>query len=148
MKINRLSDVLGAEVLGVDVANVDNDTVAVLRQALLDNLILVFRNQTITPEEHIRFSERFGELETHIATDHLLEGYPKIIIVSNKKVDGRYIGAVSAGDHWHSDLSCKGKPSLGSLLHALELPKKGGDTEFCNQYKAYETLPKLSLIHI
>ena len=142
MEINRLSDVLGAEVLGVDVANVDNDTVAVLRQALLDNLILVFRNQTITPEEHIRFSEHFGELEIHIATDHLLEGYPKIIIVSNKQVDGRFIGAVSAGDHWHSDLSCKAKPSLGSLLYALELPEKGGDTEFCNQYRAYETLPK------
>ena len=142
MEINRLSDALGAEIVGIDVASVDDATLRTVRQALLDHLVLVFRDQRLSPEEHIDFSRRFGALEIHISTDHLLPGYPEIMMVSNKQENGRYIGAVSAGDHWHSDLSCKAEPSMGSLLYALELPSVGGDTEFANQYKAYETLPK------
>lgn len=140
MKINRLSEALCAEVTGIDVSNIDTDTQAELRQALLEHCMLVFRAQTLTPQQHINFSKQFGELEIHIAVDHLLEDYPEIMMVSNKQVDGHYIGAVSAGDYWHSDLSCKAEPSMGSLLYALELPADGGDTAFVNCYTAYEAL--------
>jgi taurine dioxygenase len=142
MQINPLSDVLGAEVVGLDAARVDDDTLHAVRRAWLDRLVLVFRDQLLTPEDHIAFSRRFGALEVHIATDHLLDGYPEIMMVSNRRENGRYIGAVSAGDYWHSDLSCKAEPSMGSLLYALELPSVGGDTAFANQYRAYETLPE------
>ncbi|MBT5048057.1 MAG: TauD/TfdA family dioxygenase, partial [Rhodospirillaceae bacterium] len=63
------------------------------------------------------------------------------VMISNKQENGRYIGAVSAGDYWHSDLSCQARPNKASFLYALELPAEGGDTGFCNQYRALETLP-------
>ena len=141
MQINSLSDVLGAEVVGVDVANLDEATFAPIHEAFLDNLILVFRDQHLTPDEQIAFSERFGELEVHLSVDHLLPENDKIVLISNKMENGRYIGAVSAGDYWHSDLSCQALPNKASFLYALELPNDGGDTGFCNQYKALETLP-------
>jgi len=141
MQINPLSDVLGAEVAGVDVANLDEPTFVAIHAAFLEHLILVFRDQHLTPDEQIAFSERFGELEVHLSVDHLYPENPKIILISNKMEDGRYIGAVSAGDYWHSDLSCQARPNKASFLYALELPNDGGDTGFCNQYKALETLP-------
>ena len=141
MQINLLSDVLGAEVFGVDVANLDDATFAAIHQSFLDNLVLVFRDQHLTPDQQIAFSERFGELEVHLSVDHLLPENHKIVLISNKMENGRYIGAVSAGDYWHSDLSCQAHPNKASFLYALELPDGGGDTGFCNQYKALETLP-------
>ena len=141
MQVKRLSDALGAEVVGVDVAKIDDATFNAIHEAFLEHLVLVFRDQHLTPESQIAFSQRFGELEIHLSTDHLLPGYPQILLVSNKKVSGRYIGAVSAGDYWHSDLSCQERPNLASMLYAMELPSSGGQTEFCNQYMALETLP-------
>lgn len=141
MQVRRLSDALGAEVVGADVADLDDATFAAIHDAFLEHLVLVFRDQHLTPESQIAFSRRFGALEVHIATDHLLPGHPEIMMVSNKKENGRYIGAVSAGDYWHSDLSCQARPNMASLLYALELPSEGGQTEFCNQYRALETLP-------
>lgn len=142
MRVNRLSDALGAEITGIDVSDIDADTLDAVKGALLEHLIVVFRDQKLTPDQHIAFSRNFGELEIHLSVDHLLDGHPEILMVSNRQEDGRYIGAVSAGDYWHSDLSCKAEPNMGSLLYALELPSDGGDTEFCNQYLAYETLPE------
>jgi len=142
MQINSLSDALGAEVLGVNVALLDEASFAEIHEAFLKYGVLVFRDQKLTPNEQITFSERWGELEIHLSIDHLLPENKKIVMVSNKRVDGKYIGAVSAGDYWHSDLSCQSRPNKASFLYALELPAQGGDTGFCNQYKALETLPK------
>lgn len=141
MEINPLSNALGAEVIGVDLAHLDEATFAELHDAFLEHLVLVFRDQHLTIDEHIAFSERWGELEVHLATDHLHPDTDKIILISNRKENGRYIGAVSAGDYWHSDLSCQARPNKASFLYAKELPAEGGDTGFCNQYRALETLP-------
>lgn len=142
MQVNRMSDALGAEITVIDVANIDDATLGAVKEAILEYLVIVFRDQKLNPDQHIAFSRNFGELEVHISVDHLLDGYPEIMMVSNKQENGRYIGAVSAGYYWHSDLSCKAEPNLGSLLYALELPSDGGDTAFCNQYSTYETLPE------
>jgi taurine dioxygenase len=142
MQINRLSDALGAEIVGVDVAQVSDEDFAAIHAAWLDHEVLIFKNQDLTPEQHIDFSKRFGDLEVHISVDHLLAGHPEIMMVSNKQEDGRYIGAVSAGDYWHSDLSCNAHPTKASLLYALEIPSVGGDTEWADMYAAYETLPE------
>lgn len=142
-EINPLSSALAAEVVGLDLAEpLDDETFAAVHRAHLDHQVLVFRDQHITPEQHIAFSRRFGDLSGHVYDQFLLPGYPEILKVSNKKTaDGDFAGLASAGRRWHSDLSYAEVPSLGSLLYALEIPPEGGDTLFNNMYRAYETLP-------
>lgn len=133
---------LGAEVVGLDLSQPLPDAdFARIHRAHLDHHVLVFRDQRITPEEQIAFSRRFGPLQIHVLHQFQLEGHPEVLIVSNVLKDGKPIGLGDAGHFWHSDLSYKEKPSLGSLLHAQELPAEGGDTLFSNQHLAWETLP-------
>lgn len=133
---------LGAEVLGLDLHKPLSDAeFARIHQAHLDHHVLIFRDQRITPEQHIAFSRRFGALEIHVLHQFLLPDHPEILIVSNIKENGKPVGLGDAGQYWHSDLSYKEKPSLGSLLHAQELPSEGGDTAFSNQHLAWDRLP-------
>ncbi|MBT5048053.1 MAG: TauD/TfdA family dioxygenase [Rhodospirillaceae bacterium] len=142
MQVNRLSEALGVEISGIDITDLDDATFAEIRDVFHDSHVIVFRDQHVSVEDHIAFSHRFGDLEIHIATDHLLKDHPEILLVTNKKENGKYIGVENAGDEWHSDLSYMDKPSLGSLLYALEVSQDGGDTEWSNMYTAYETLPE------
>lgn len=132
---------LGAEVVGLDLGlPLSNDDFRRLHRAHLDHHVLVFRDQRITPQQQVTFSRRFGPLQIHVLRDFQLAGHPEVLVVSNIKEDGKPIGLGDAGHFWHSDLSYKEKPSLGSLLHAQELPAEGGDTLFANQHLAYDTL--------
>jgi len=134
--------VAGAEVLGVDVGrDVGAAEFAEIHQAFLAHGFLVFRDQHLTPEEHSAFSGRFGKLKGHILQQYLLPGSDFILVLSNKKVDGRPVGLEDAGRYWHSDVSYEDIPPLGSMLYALEIPPEGGDTLFANQYAAYAALP-------
>ncbi|MBV8272053.1 MAG: TauD/TfdA family dioxygenase, partial [Cupriavidus sp.] len=101
----------------------------------------VFRDQRITPAQQVAFSRRVGPLQVHVQNQFQLAGHPEILIVSNVLDDGKPIGLGDAGHFWHSDLSYKERPSLGSLLHARELPVQGGDTLFANMHAAWESLP-------
>ncbi|MEE7566000.1 TauD/TfdA family dioxygenase, partial [Xanthomonas sp. Kuri4-3] len=133
---------LGAEVIGLDLSSpLDADTFARLHRAHLDHHVLVFRDQRITPEQQIAFSRRFGPLQIHVLRKFQLAGHPEVLVVSNIKENGEPIGLGDAGHYWHSDLSYKPTPSLGSLLLAQELPSEGGDTLFANQHRAWDTLP-------
>ncbi|SEM18764.1 taurine dioxygenase [Pseudoxanthomonas sp. GM95] len=133
---------LGAEVIGLDLSQpVDTATFKRIHQAHLDHHVLVFRDVSITPAQQVDFSRRFGPLQIHVLRKFQLAGTPEVLVVSNIKENGEPIGLGDAGHYWHSDLSYKDKPSLGSLLHAQELPKEGGDTLFANQHLAFETLP-------
>ena len=142
-EIRRFDAPVGAEVIGLDIARPINAAdFARIHRAHLDHHVLVFRDQRITPEEHIAFSRRFGPLEIHVLHQFHLPGHPEILIVSNiKKENGEPLGLGDAGAYWHSDLSYKPRPSLGSLLHAQELPSEGGDTLFADQHLAWEGLP-------
>ena len=132
---------VGAEILGLDISKPINDEdFARIHRAHLDHHVLVFRNQQITPAEHIDFSRRFGPLEIHVLHQFHLKNHPEILIVSNIKENGEPIGLGDAGVYWHSDISYKPQPSLGSLLHAQELPSEGGDTLFADQHLAWEAL--------
>jgi taurine dioxygenase len=132
---------VGAEILGLDISKPINEEDFVrIHRAHLDHHVLVFRNQQITPAEHIDFSRRFGPLEIHVLHQFHLKNHPEILIVSNIKENGEPIGLGDAGAYWHSDLSYKPQPSLGSLLHAQELPSEGGDTLFADQHLAWEAL--------
>jgi taurine dioxygenase len=133
---------LGAEVLGLDLSRpLAVDDFARIHRAHLDHHVLVFRDQRITPQQQVDFSRRFGPLQIHVLKKFQLPSTAEILVVSNIKENGEPIGLGDAGHFWHSDLSYKDLPSLGSLLHAQELPAEGGDTLFANQHLAWETLP-------
>ena len=102
---------------------------------------MVFRGQRITPQQQIDFSRRFGVLQIHVLKQFLLANHPEVFIISNIIENGQPVGLGDAGKFWHSDLSYKEFPSLGSMLYAQELPEEGGDTLFASQQLAYETLP-------
>jgi taurine dioxygenase len=140
-EVRALPAAVGAEVLGLDLSRpiVTTDFTR-LHQAHLQHHVLVFRDQRITPQQQIDFSRRFGPLQIHVLKSFQLTGHPEIMIVSNIKENGVPIGLGDAGVFWHSDLSYVEKPSLGSMLHAQELPSEGGDTLFANQHTAYEAL--------
>ncbi len=140
--VNPLSPVMGAEMIGADLSQPMDDTAfGHIRQAwLTSNGVMVFRDQDLTPEQHIEFSRRFGPLEKHVLAKYLLPGYPEIYRVSNKVKDGVPQGREKAGTYWHSDLSYMKPPALASLLYGIEIPPIGGDTLFCSLYAAYEAL--------
>ena len=133
---------LGAEVLGLDLsAPLHNADFKRIHRAHLDHHVLVFREQRITPQQQVDFSRRFGPLQIHVLHQFQLKNHPEILVVSNVIENGQPIGLGDAGVYWHSDLSYKEKPSLGSMLHAQDLPSEGGDTLFANMHLAWDTLP-------
>jgi len=141
LSIRRLSPAAAAEACGIDLTRpLGRALVQELHRALAENCLLVFRDAQITPEQHIEFSRQFGELETHVLDQFTMPGHPEILLVSNVKEDGKFKGAVYAGQYWHSDVSYMAKPPMGSLLLCREMPEIGGDTMWSNMYLAYETL--------
>ena len=141
--VNALSPVLGAEVSGLDLSSPLSDSeFQELNQAWLDhNGVLVIRDQVLTPEAHIAFSKRLGELEEHVVGQFLLDGYPQIYRVSTKvDENGKPMGNPESGRYWHSDLSYVERPAKASLLYALEMPPSGGDTMLASMYAAYDSL--------
>jgi taurine dioxygenase len=142
IEIHPFDAPLGAEVIGLDLSKpLSPNDFARIHRAHLDHHVLVFRDQRITPEQHIAFSKRFGPLQIHVLHQFALAGHPEVLVVSNIVENGKPIGLGDAGHFWHSDLSYKEKPSLGSLLHAQELPNVGGDTLFANMHLAWDELP-------
>ena len=142
--IRRLPDApLGAEILGLrEAADLSDADIAAIRHAwLAHDGLLVFRDVEFTPQAHVAFSRRFGPQQVHVLNQFHLSGYPEILVVSNVVENGQPIGLGDAGRDWHSDLSYKPLPSLGSMLLTRELPEEGGDTLFANMVRAYETLP-------
>ncbi|CAI3788346.1 Alpha-ketoglutarate-dependent taurine dioxygenase [Pseudomonas sp. MM227] len=141
-EVRPLAGHVGAEIVGLDLrlALSDEDFIRIHR-AHLDHHVVVFRDQRITPEQQIDFSRRFGVLQIHVLKQFLLAGHPEILIVSNIVENGQPVGLGDAGKYWHSDLSYKELPSLGSMLHAQELPSEGGDTLFADMHRAWDTLP-------
>jgi taurine dioxygenase len=136
-----LSRALGAEISGLDLAvPLSADVVSALSQALGTHGILLFANQRLTPEQQIAFSRNFGDLEQHVLSEYNLPGHPEIFMVSNIVENGKPKGRAGAGQYWHSDMSYLKRPSLGSILYALEVPEVGGDTCFASMYKAYDAL--------
>ncbi|MFN7921517.1 MAG: TauD/TfdA family dioxygenase [Bryobacteraceae bacterium] len=146
MKVSVGGAPLGAEITSLDLSlRVDTQAFATVERLLHDRGVIVFRGQELTPQQHIDFSRRLGDLEIHVATQYLKPGHPEILIVSNIVEDGRNIGLADAGQYWHSDLSYIAKPSRCSLLYALEVPVRDGvvlgETLFASAAHAYDTLP-------
>ncbi|MEG1328834.1 MAG: TauD/TfdA family dioxygenase, partial [Janthinobacterium sp.] len=141
-RIETFDAPLGAQVLGLDLSQpLSLGDFQRLHHAHLDHHVLVFRDQRITPRQQVDFSRRFGPLQIHVLRQFQLPTQPEVLIISNIVEDGQPIGLGDAGHFWHSDLSYKEVPSLGSMLHAQELPDEGGDTVFANMHLAWESLP-------
>ena len=132
--IEPLTPFIGAEITGVDLREVTQEQVTRIRAALLKHQVVFFRDQTLNQEEHIRFARQFGELEIHPATPKG-QNNPEVLHIAH--------GPESKGreNMWHSDVTWREKPSLGSILKAVEVPAVGGDTLFANMVEAYERLP-------
>jgi taurine dioxygenase len=143
LEIQKISPTVGAIVSGVDLSKpLDNATFDTLYDAFNRYSVLRLPDQHLTPEQHVRFSRRFGELEHHVLKEDLLEGQPEIYILSNKMKDGQRVGRPNAGWYWHTDLSYQKSPSKASFMHALEIPSIGGDTAFASTAAAYDALSK------
>jgi taurine dioxygenase len=135
--VRKLTPIIGAEIFGVDLSReLGNQQFQEIHDALMDNLVVFFRDQTLTPEQHKDFGRRFGRLHVHPAAPGLLEGHPEILVVkANEK--SKHV----AGEEWHSDVSCEDEPPMGSILHLHEVPADGGgDTLFASMYAAFEAL--------
>lgn len=145
--VKKIGSRLGAEIGGIDLSReLDDNTFAQIAKAFFDNEVVFFRNQKLTPAQHVAFTRRFGQLEQHVRKESRLDGYPEILIISNLlDENGKAIGAQDAGRFWHSDLSYKREPSMLSALYSIEVPVKDGktlgDTSFASTTAAYEALP-------
>lgn len=140
---------IGAAVRGVDLSRpVDDATFAEIRDAWLRHLLLVFPDQPIDDDAQIAFARRFGTLEIHPSKLHRSSRRPEIYRVANVDEDGNILP--SDGEAWrylnltwlwHTDSSFREVPSMGSILHGIEVTSEGGATLFCNLYAVYEALP-------
>jgi taurine dioxygenase len=136
---------LGAEIRDVDLTRLTDDSFATIHRAWLDHLVLLIRGQKLTDDDLIAFSRRFGSLDWAPIQEtgrRFVEGYPEIYVVSNVIENGVPLGSLGAGEAvWHTDMSYLERPPKASMLYALEVPESGGNTYFCNMYRAYELLP-------
>ena len=128
-----LSPAIGAELIGADLAAPSDTLIEEVRAALLQYQVVFFRDQDITRAQHIAFARAFGELEIHPATPKDQPDREVLRIVHGPNSRGME-------NAWHSDVTWREKPSLGSILRAIELPEVGGDTLFSNMVMAYEGL--------
>ncbi len=135
INVHPISGAIGAEVFGVDLSKPLPDVaVHEIRRALLDHLVIFFRDQALTPPQQLAFAERFGEPLQYPFVKGLDE-CPMIVPVLKREHE-----TVNFGGIWHSDTAYLEQPPMGSMLYAKELPPFGGDTLFANMYLAYETL--------
>ncbi len=135
LETHKIAGALGAEVEGIDLSqDLPDDVLAEIRAALLDNLVILFRNQKITPEQQLRFARRWGEIHLHPFMQGMAD-YPEILEIVKTPQDKKNFGG-----SWHTDQMFSPQPAMGTMLYALEVPSAGGDTLFTNQYLAYESL--------
>ena len=132
--LEPLTPTIGAEVQGIDLTTVpDRSTLTALREALLEYKVLFFRDQDITTEQHLDFARSFGKLEVHPFAPEK-PGYPEVLAITHDR------DSKGRENLWHSDVTWRECPSLGSILRAIEVPPVGGDTLFSDSYAAYEGL--------
>lgn len=146
LRIEPLSPALGVEISGVDLsAPLDDDTFARIRSAWENNCIALFRGQSLDETAQTRFASRFGTLGGAINDfDPAKRGSnPTILYVSNIRVDGKLTGVLPDGEmYFHTDQCYLERPAMASMLYAIEIPSRGGNTLYANCFRAYEALPE------
>ncbi len=141
LSVKPLDAPLGAEIVGLDVRNITDDARQALHQALLDHHLLVIRNQPTADADLVELGKSFG----HIVKARMvspLTGRDDIMVISNIREDGKPVGQLPDGEMaFHIDQIYREIPCKGAALHAVEIPKEGGDTMFSNNVRAYDQLP-------
>jgi taurine dioxygenase len=138
---------VGAEIQGVNLSkDLKADDFDAIDAAFNEYGVIFFREQNLTPEQLLAFTQRFGDLHLNVFGETLgLPDHPGIVLISNIEKNGREIGVKGAGSNWHSDMCYTAKPPRGTVLHALEVPEQHGlplgDTCFAATHAAYDALP-------
>jgi taurine dioxygenase len=132
--VRPMTGTIGAEIANIDLRAFDDEIITELRQAWLDHKVLFFRDQDLTHEQHLNYGRAFGELEVHPFVEHV-DGFPEILVLDSSP--DKFLAASS----WHSDVTFRECPPLGSILFGRVIPPYGGDTCFANMELAYELLP-------
>ena len=146
VRVVPLSAAIGADIEGVDLSRPlsEADTKAIF-DAWMKHLVLRFRGQTLTKDQFLEFSARFGELDRapiNVKGEPWIAGYPNLAVMSNIVEDGKLLGSLGYGEAvWHTDMSYNEVTPTAALLYALEVTKSGGETGFMSMYQAYDTLP-------
>jgi taurine dioxygenase len=131
----------GAEIVGMDLAKAGQAQVDWIKQKLADHGVLVFRKQSLKPNEYIRLTQLFGDLEPSTREQFWHPEHPEIYVISNVVENGRLIGNPNDGFAWHTDQYYFERPTAYTLLYGIEAPPEGGDTQFCSTYALYDQLP-------
>jgi taurine dioxygenase len=133
--VTPIAGACGAEIHGMDLSSdLDDEAIDAIRKALLDHLVVFFRDQTLTPDQQIAFGRRFGDLDIDRFVVPM-EGHPEMMVLI-KEADE----TVNFARIWHSDVTFQEQPAMGSILYAVEVPPYGGDTMWANEYLAYDAL--------
>ena len=130
LQVDPVAGALGAEVRGVHLGSLSDAEFAAVHDVLLEHLVLFFPGQHLTPDEHRTFAQRFGEAEIHPFIQKLDDEHPEIVVLEGK----------ARADVWHTDVTFSQEPPICSVLKAVTIPARGGDTMFTNQYRVYEAL--------
>ena len=133
--VEPLTPTIGAMVEGVDLTQpLDDAVLAEINNAWMEHLVLFFRAQPLSPEQHLAVGRRFGDLHIHPAAPYA-EGNPELMVVHTDKDSVR-----NNGERWHSDVSADEEPPMGSMLHIHQVSSRGGDTCWSSMYAAYDAL--------
>jgi alpha-ketoglutarate-dependent taurine dioxygenase len=137
IEVRKLTPTIGAEIHGIDLSQpLGNQQFQEVHDALMDRLVIFFRDQRLSVEQHKDFGRRFGRLHMHPTSPEAVPDHPEVLVVKADDTS-TYIH----GEDWHSDVSCDPEPPMGSILYLTEVPPDGGgDTMFANMYLAYEAL--------
>ena len=137
IQIKPMTPIIGAEMLGIDLCgSLSDDDIDMIREALNVHQVLFFRDQPLTPEQHLAFGRRFGELHVHPNTRALpRDQWQELLPIEVDEHTGQ-----NPGSRWHADVTCDEKPPYASILHLTTVPESGGDTMFSSMYKAYDAL--------
>ena len=144
LKIMRIKKHIGAEVSGVDLRQpLDCVTRQIIHDALIENVVIVIRDQTFTATEYRQAAEQFGELMEDQNRMYLADGEPLVSVLSNRlKASNGKPAKIGANATWHTDHTNQECPPKFTGLYAVELPDTGGETSICNMRAAYEALPR------
>jgi taurine dioxygenase len=140
VRTRPLKEGFGAEILDVDLAKADKETLEAVVRTFHKHGAILLRGQRMDPGQLVDFISNFGEPEGHTLEEYCVPGHPKVYQLSNKVVDGKPIGAHNDGVGWHTDYSYKAEPVMATMLYAVEVPPVGSDTILADCVAAYNDL--------
>jgi alpha-ketoglutarate-dependent taurine dioxygenase len=143
LSTTMLGNGFAVEFAGIDLADIDDQTFDEVHNSWMQHKVAVFRDQVLSDNELVSFTERMGPLFVHVRDQFRALDRPEIMYISNVEDDGRPLGALGNGDlRWHSDQTYTRRPVFGTILYALEVPKDGGETWFSDLAAAYAAMPE------